>query len=89
MQLHLHCKHEMLSKASLATIAFQLVQLIATSAKVTSIGQSVLNSDINLLFSVFCDKTAIQRESSLLKCTDCNILDQYQYRCFKIKTIYN
>lgn len=51
MQLHLHCKHEMLSKASLAMITFQLVQLIATSAKVTSIGQSVLNGDINLLFS--------------------------------------
>lgn len=83
MQLHLHCKHEMLSKARLAMIAFQLVQLIATSAKVTCIGQGVLNGDINLLFSVFSDKTTMQKESSLLKCTDCNILDQYQYRCLK------
>lgn len=83
MQLHLHCKHEMLSEASLAVIAFQLVQLIATSAKVTGIGQSVLNGDINLLFSVFSDKTAMQKESCLSKCTDCNILDQYQYTCLK------
>lgn len=67
MQLHLHCKHEMLSKASLAMITFQLVQLIATSAKVTSIGQSALNGDINLLFSVFSDKAGMEEEGSLLK----------------------
>lgn len=83
MQLHLHCKHETLSKASLAMITFQLVQLIATSAKVTSIRQSALNGDINMLFSVFSDKKGMKEESSSLKCTDCNILDQHQYRCLK------